>query len=177
MVQAPRRKRIFDVVGESHAARDDTPRQKILLRCEPGDPILLKRETDNPWDPHAVAVAWRGFDLGYLPREDAQIIARELDAGKSYCAQVDRITGGTSELPLYGMKISLAWDGERLPEPRPLSNAQLASRRARIAAGKRQRDATGAFLGTEKAKGGGCFGVALVALCVPGAAAAARVWA
>lgn len=44
-----------------------------------GDPLVLVREVDNPHDPNAVRVEWRGEKLGYLPRAENRAVAEELD--------------------------------------------------------------------------------------------------
>ena len=67
------------------------PRRAVL---EPGTPVLLLREPDNPADPLAVGVwlleggrpRWR---LGYLDRTVASRIAPRLDAGDEVDATLD----------------------------------------------------------------------------------------
>jgi len=46
-----------------------------------GDPLDLIREPDNPHDPNAIRVEWRGEKLGYLPRAENKTVAAELDRG------------------------------------------------------------------------------------------------
>ncbi len=73
------------------------PRTAVM---EPGTPVILLREPDNPADPLAVAVwlleggrpRWR---LGYLDRTVASRIAPRLDAG----AEVDAVLDGWVEEP------------------------------------------------------------------------------
>lgn len=45
------------------------------------DRLTLKREPDNAHDPNAVAVYWLDRMLGYLPRQDAKVVARVMDNG------------------------------------------------------------------------------------------------
>lgn len=47
----------------------------------PGDHLALWRESDNPHDPKAVRVEWRGAMLGYVPRADNLDLARLMDSG------------------------------------------------------------------------------------------------
>jgi hypothetical protein len=47
----------------------------------PGDPLVLRRESDNPHDARAVRVEWRGAMIGYAPRADNVDLARLLDHG------------------------------------------------------------------------------------------------
>ncbi len=46
-----------------------------------GDRLELLREPDNPHDPRAVRVEWRGVPIGYAPRADNVDLARLMDAG------------------------------------------------------------------------------------------------
>ncbi|MEW5771239.1 MAG: HIRAN domain-containing protein [Pseudomonadota bacterium] len=46
-----------------------------------GDPLQLGREPDNPYDPRAVRVSWRGAQIGYVPRLDNVDLARFMDRG------------------------------------------------------------------------------------------------
>jgi len=46
-----------------------------------GDPLVLVREADNPYDSRAVRVYWRGVQIGYAPRMDNVDLARFMDAG------------------------------------------------------------------------------------------------
>lgn len=73
------------------------PRSAVL---DPGTPVVLLREPDNPADPMAVGVwllegerpRWR---LGYLDRTVASRVAPRLDAGE----QVDGVLDGWVEEP------------------------------------------------------------------------------
>lgn len=47
-----------------------------------GDVLTLIREPDNPFDPRAVRVEWRGVMLGYLPRAENEAVAAALDRGE-----------------------------------------------------------------------------------------------
>jgi hypothetical protein len=49
----------------------------------------VDRELDNPKDPNAVSVGVNHqFRLGYVPRGIAPIIAKEIDAGKQFEAEI-----------------------------------------------------------------------------------------
>jgi hypothetical protein len=56
-----------------------------------GDRLELVREPDNPYDPNAVRIDWRGRKLGYLPRHDNAAVARQLDRGAELEARVSRL--------------------------------------------------------------------------------------
>ena len=56
-----------------------------------GDALDLLREADNPHDPNAVRVEWRGRKLGYVPRRENAAIAWGLDRGAPLRARVSRL--------------------------------------------------------------------------------------
>lgn len=50
---------------------------------QPGERVKLVRVPDNPSDPNAIKLYTRdGVKLGYVPRQENQILARLMDAGK-----------------------------------------------------------------------------------------------
>lgn len=53
--------------------------------------LTLAREPDNPHDPHAVALYWRGEKLGYLPRGENLVAARLLDRRRQLSARIERL--------------------------------------------------------------------------------------
>jgi len=57
-----------------------------------GDALDLVREGDNPHDPNAVRVEWRGRKLGYVPRRENAALAWGLDRGTAMRARVSRLT-------------------------------------------------------------------------------------
>ena len=61
-----------------------------LLRV--GDVLELRREPDNPHDPFAVAVWWRGRKLGYVPRRENGALAWGMDRGERVSARISRLT-------------------------------------------------------------------------------------
>ena len=60
-----------------------------LLRV--GDALELVREADNPRDPNAVRVEWRGRKLGYVPRRENAALAWGLERGTALRARVRRL--------------------------------------------------------------------------------------
>lgn len=56
-----------------------------------GDALTLRREPDNPHDPHAVRVDWHGQQLGYLPRAENGAVAAEMDQGGRVEARIGRL--------------------------------------------------------------------------------------
>jgi hypothetical protein len=68
-----------------HAAPDSWP----ALR--PGSPLTLSAEADNPHDPQAVAIYWRGRKLGYLPRAENLVAARLLARRRPLGGRIRRL--------------------------------------------------------------------------------------
>jgi hypothetical protein len=58
---------------------------------QPGDPLTLVREPQNPHDHNAVRVEWRTFKLGYVPRAENAAVARHLDRGAPLLARVSKV--------------------------------------------------------------------------------------
>lgn len=56
----------------------------------PGASLSLRAERDNPHDPEAVAVYWRGAKLGYLPRGE-NLVASRLLGRRNLSARVHRL--------------------------------------------------------------------------------------
>jgi hypothetical protein len=56
-----------------------------------GDRLELVREAENAHDANAVAVAWRGRKLGYVPRRDNALLAWGLDRGEPLQARISRL--------------------------------------------------------------------------------------
>ena len=57
----------------------------------PGDPLVLVREPDNPYDANAVRVEWRGRKIGYVPRRQNEALAWAMDRGEPVSARVSRL--------------------------------------------------------------------------------------
>ena len=71
------------LAGFHHHDAVETWRQMTV-----GDRLQLVRETDNPYDPNAVRVEWRGMKLGYVPQRDNAAVARQMDRGAALEARV-----------------------------------------------------------------------------------------
>ena len=80
-----------------HAAAQLWPQLRV------GDPLELRREPDNPHDPNAVSVSWRGRRLGYLPRRENAAAAWGLDRGQPLRARISRLAprGQRIEIEVY----------------------------------------------------------------------------
>lgn len=53
-----------------------------------GHPLALIREPENPYDPRAVRVEWRGLKLGYIPRHQNTAVSQMLDRGERLEARI-----------------------------------------------------------------------------------------
>jgi hypothetical protein len=80
----------------------------------PGAPLELRRDPGNEHDPNAIAVhaPGGGEQVGWVPRELAEEIAPELDAGRSWSAIVLREQRASPRDPRTGLTMLLAADGE-----------------------------------------------------------------
>lgn len=67
----------------------EAPRLWPALRGH--DILTLVREADNPYDPDAVALYWKGRKLGYLPRGKNFMVARLLDGARPLSARVESL--------------------------------------------------------------------------------------
>lgn len=86
---APFAKEIFlietHVAGTSHI-----PAKEIEPTLKSGDSLVLRRESGNIHDQHAILILMESGDkLGYVPRDRNEILARLMDAGKFLFAQIE----------------------------------------------------------------------------------------
>jgi hypothetical protein len=77
-------------------------------RLRPGALLELRRNPENPVDPKAVEVYWRGHKLGHLPRTDNAIIARLLDRRMKLRARIQTLR--TSENPWERVQVRVEWE-------------------------------------------------------------------
>lgn len=61
-----------------------------------GDSLALVREADNPHDPRAVRVEWRGEKLGYVPRAGNETVSRLIDQGVRLSGRITHLQPGRS---------------------------------------------------------------------------------
>jgi HIRAN domain len=110
--------RVAGVAGARH--RPDALQSDAAA---PGRALVLTRDTGNPHDANAVAVATeRGEALGFVPRELAAELAPRLDRGERWAAVVLREQRATPRDPRTGVTMLLAPTGRLtlrvLPVPR-----------------------------------------------------------
>ncbi|PKN82956.1 MAG: hypothetical protein CVU47_01310 [Chloroflexi bacterium HGW-Chloroflexi-9] len=71
-------------------------RRAHLSELEPGMPLRLLRDYDNPYDPNAIWVEHQGAQLGFLPRPLARLIAPSLDSGVQFEAKATSVQRGST---------------------------------------------------------------------------------
>ena len=76
---------------ETHVAGTNRrPLREIEPTLAEGAHLVLRRDLENPHDAHAIAVlTGSGEELGYLPRDQNEIPARLMDAGKLLFARLE----------------------------------------------------------------------------------------
>lgn len=101
------------VVGVSFEGR-----QALIQALAPGDQLLLKREPENPHDPHAIKVTTHAGDqIGYLSARLAARLAPSVDAGARYAATISQLTGGGERH--YGVNVYVQRQEGSPEEPDP----------------------------------------------------------
>ncbi|WP_126444273.1 HIRAN domain-containing protein [Sulfuricystis multivorans] len=83
-----------------------------------GDALTLTHERDNPHDPLAVRIEWRGAKLGYVPRPQNADIAARLIMGERLTARIDAIDLEAEAWRRVGLVIETV--EENLPVPRSI---------------------------------------------------------
>jgi superfamily II DNA/RNA helicase len=81
----------------------------IAARVREGDSLTLEAELDNPYDPNAVRVSFEDQQIGYVQRDKAVAISRELQLGKQVIARASRVRPAdqTSRYPQIEMQIRI----------------------------------------------------------------------
>lgn len=79
--------------------------ERLWPRLNPGDPLTLVREPDNPYDERAVALYWKDDKLGYIPRADNAVIANLMDQGLPVQARLRTKTRGTNPWERLGVEV------------------------------------------------------------------------
>jgi hypothetical protein len=72
----------------------DAPRLWKVLGTD--STLTLERDANNPHDPDAVAILWKGMKLGYLPRGENFVAARLLDGKRPLSARIKALRPGES---------------------------------------------------------------------------------
>ena len=76
-------------------------------QVQPGDNLTLEAEPGNPHDPYAVRVLFRGMHIGYVQRDSAKIISREMMSGRLVKAQAETVTTPTEKYPFHWIEMKV----------------------------------------------------------------------
>ncbi|MBM5822978.1 MAG: hypothetical protein FJ082_11165 [Cyanobacteria bacterium K_Offshore_surface_m2_011] len=80
---------------------------KMKLGIAIGDPLRLRHEPDNQWDPNAVKVFWQEQWIGYIPKDMAELIVAEVpDVATGLPAVVTGLST-TSKRDAFRLQISI----------------------------------------------------------------------
>jgi hypothetical protein len=81
---------------------------QLWNRLRPGALLELRRNPENPVDPRAVEVYWRGHKLGHLPHTDNAIVAQLLDRGMKLRARIQALR--SSDNPWERVQVRVEWE-------------------------------------------------------------------
>jgi hypothetical protein len=70
--------------------------KRVWDELKVGDVLTLVREPDNPHDPRAIRVEWRGEKMGYVPHAGNETLARMLDRGVRLSGRITHLQPGRS---------------------------------------------------------------------------------
>ncbi|WP_020607665.1 HIRAN domain-containing protein [Spirosoma spitsbergense] len=63
----------------------------VIHTLEIGNQLSLVREPKNAYDTNATKVMYKKYFLGYIPADDAGIVAKSLDAGEKLSAEIAKV--------------------------------------------------------------------------------------
>ena len=69
-------------------------RSVVALSAQIGQRVELIRDYDNEIDRNAIMIHLSGREMGYIPRDVAQVLAPEIDAGANLEATIVSLTKG-----------------------------------------------------------------------------------
>ncbi|MFN2449148.1 MAG: helicase-related protein [Candidatus Baltobacteraceae bacterium] len=69
-------------------------RQNMVAGLRPRHELELRRQPENPIDANAIALWYGAFQIGFLRKQIAKHLAPVMDAGVSYRALIEHVTGG-----------------------------------------------------------------------------------
>jgi len=69
--------------------------------------LELERDVHNPHDSNAIMVKSQGVFIGWLPKVIATVLAKEIDSGTDWSAEVDSVLVSTENLDQPGLKITV----------------------------------------------------------------------
>ncbi len=82
-------------------------RADIAFLVREGDKLELQAEPDNQYDPSAIRVLFDGKQIGYVRRDTAKIISREMQAGREFRATAKAINPPVLNYPYPHIEITI----------------------------------------------------------------------
>lgn len=79
----------------------------FLAQIRPGDVLDVTPEPENPFDPYAVALCWRGRQIGYVPRSENRHLSRMLRGGLRLMGAVTQVRPEADPWEAVGVEVSL----------------------------------------------------------------------
>lgn len=76
-----------------------------------GDELDVVREPENPFDWYAVALYWKGRQIGYVPRDENRHLSRMLREGLRLVATVTEVRPEAETWEAVRVDVSLMLDG------------------------------------------------------------------
>jgi hypothetical protein len=70
-----------------------------------GDRLVLQAEPDNPHDPYAIRVLLGDKHIGYVQRDKARILSREMSFGRQVQAFAKTVKPATTDYPFPSIEI------------------------------------------------------------------------
>ncbi len=94
--------RIIDVRGIQY-----NNRKFIAAQIKLNDEVKISRDYDNIIDRNAIGIFWSDQLIGYIPKEDAQILAPEMDSGIFLSGKVVKIDKSKT-VPFIKIRITIS---------------------------------------------------------------------
>ena len=66
--------------------------KRFFSNMHVGDALSLVRETHNAHDANAIRVEWQGNIIGYVPRNENETLARQIDFGNRLQGRIARLS-------------------------------------------------------------------------------------
>ncbi|MFW6007917.1 MAG: HIRAN domain-containing protein [archaeon] len=86
-------------------------RQTIISKLKKGSKVKLVRDYCNKYDKNAIKVITnynnKNIQIGWIPKQFAEILAPEIDANINWNGKISEILGGTKDKETYGILIEI----------------------------------------------------------------------
>jgi helicase len=82
-------------------------RARFASQVSMGDAVSLELELDNPYDPYAVKVLFENNQIGYIQKDSARIISREMQLGRTVHAVARDIRPPTAKRPYPWIELDI----------------------------------------------------------------------